>query len=191
MTHLTSDELIDAVEGALGSARHAHLEACPACRREVDHLTATLRDARAVAIPEPSPLFWQHFSNRVRTAMAGEPSAAPWPLWLRWPVLTPLAALGLLVVALITAVPQRRPVVLPVAANDVTPTPGEQEAENADDSAWAFIVESIGPLDVETAQEAGIAASPGEAERVALHLSDAEQAELVRLLQQELTRSGS
>jgi hypothetical protein len=195
MSHLTADEMIDAVDGILESMRHAHLAACSTCRSEVERLAETLSTARSVAIPEPSPLFWDYFSRRVRAALAEETSVRPWPIWLRWPVLVPLTALGLLIVALTTVVPQTSPppgqIVTTVAGAHDQAGPAETDADGAVDSAWAFIVESIGPLDVETAQEAGIAASPGEAERAALHLTDAEQAELVKLLQQELTRAGS
>lgn len=195
MTHLTPDAMVDAVEGVLDSTGHAHLDACAACRGEVDRLSATLSESRSVAVPEPSPLFWEHFSQRVRTAIAEEPDARVWPLWLRWPVLAPLAALGLLVIALMTAVPRVPDTALELASTAATtndpPSVADPEAELAMDSAWAFIEESVGPLDVETAQQAGIAASLGEAERAALHLTDAEQVELVKLLEQELTRQGS
>jgi hypothetical protein len=190
MTHLTSDELVDAVEGALGSSGHSHLASCESCRREVDRLGVTLAAARAVSIPEPSPLFWDHFSTRVRQAIVDEPAVRPWPLWLRWPVLVPLAALGLLVIALITAVPLTPRQTSPAVATMAVP-PSEPEADAAIDSAWAFILESVGPLDVDMAHEAGIVSGPGEAERAALQLTDAEQVELVRLLEQELTRAGS
>lgn len=195
MTHLTTDEIVDAVEGVLDATGHAHLDACAACRSEVDRLAATLSETRSVTITEPSPLFWDHFSQRVRTAIAEEPPAQAWPLWLRWPVLAPLTALGLLVIALMTAVPRSGPtsrsVVPAVATAPDQPSAADPEGALAVDSAWAFIEESVGPLDVETAQQAGIAASLGEAERAALHLTDAEQVELVKLLEQELTRAGS
>jgi hypothetical protein len=195
MTHLTADEIVDALDGALESVRHAHLETCAACRTELEQLAGTLSAARSATIPEPSPLFWDHLSRRVRATIDDEPPVRRWPLWLRWPVLTPLTALGLLIVALVTAVPQnpRGPGQTVPAVASVHDQAGsvESEADAAVDSAWAFIVESVGPLDVETAQQAGIAVSPGEAERAALHLTDAEQAELVKLLQQELTRAGS
>ena len=194
MSHLTADEIVDAVDGALRSTRHAHLETCATCRGEVERVAGTLKVAQSVTVPEPSPLFWDHFSRRVRTNIDNEPVVHPWPLWLRWPVLLPLAALGLLIVARMTAVPQnpRASGEIATAATPGDPTsPVEADAEAAVDSAFAFIVESVGPLDVETAQQAGIAASPGAAERAALHLTDAEQAELVKLLQQELTRVGS
>ena len=190
MTHLTSDEMVDAVEGAPGSSGHRHLATCESCRREVDRLGGTLAAAREASIPEPSPLFWEHFSNRVRQAIADEPAVRPWPLWLRWPVLVPLAALGLLVIALITAVPLTPRSTAPAIATIATPS-SDPEADAAIDAAWAFILESVGPLDVDMAHEAGIVSGPGEAERAVLQLTDAEQVELVRLLQQELTRAGS
>jgi hypothetical protein len=194
MTHLTAADLVDAVDGVLDGTRHAHLEGCAACRAAVRQMTATLTQARNATIPEPSPLFWDHFSQRLHAAIADEPVSRAWPLWLRWPVLVPLAGLGVLVVAVIVSVPQNspsRPMAPMVATGLDQAGHSDTDTDAAVDSAWAFIVESVGPLDVETAQQAGIAASPGEAERAALHLTDAEQAELVKLLQQELTRAGS
>ena len=38
MTHLTSDEIVDAVEGVLDGA-DAHLDSCTPCRNEVDRLS--------------------------------------------------------------------------------------------------------------------------------------------------------
>ena len=90
-----------------------------------------------------------------------------------------------------TAVPRTPQVAASPMAAEEAIVPSNLKPDAGLDSAWAFIVESVGPLDVETAQQAGIAAFPGAAERAALHLTDAEQEELVRLLQQELTRSGS
>jgi len=191
MSHLTRDELVDLAEGILSSARRAHLDSCTACRDQGRELTALLRDARTVAVPEPSPLFWDRFSDRVRQAIADEPIAPrPWSRWLRWPVLAPVAGLALLVLALATAVPRQSVVESIVAVNHPERAAAgiDSDAELAVDSAFAFIVESVGPLDLDTAQEAGIAMLPGAADRAALHLTDEEQDELVRLLQQELGR---
>jgi hypothetical protein len=62
MTHLTPDELIDAIEGLLAADRQAHLAACDECQSQLASLSMTLSDAKASGVPEPSPLFWQHFS---------------------------------------------------------------------------------------------------------------------------------
>src|SRR5438132_10596593 len=42
-----------------------------------DEIIAALRE---VDVPEPSPLFWNHLSERVREAVANEP--APAPRWI-------------------------------------------------------------------------------------------------------------
>ena len=104
MTHLTADELIDAMEGMLAPERQAHLTACDQCQRELAELSNVLSEAKQVSIPDPSPLFWSHFSERVRVAI--DHDAAPgndWPSWLRWQILAPIGALALLVLGLMIA----------------------------------------------------------------------------------------
>ena len=89
MTHLTPDELIDAVEGtargrAAGAPRHVRRSASASS----PSLSSVLSDAKQVSVPEPSPLFWQHFSERVRAAIDHDAApASNWPAWLRWQVL--------------------------------------------------------------------------------------------------------
>jgi hypothetical protein len=190
MTHLTPDELIDAVEGTLAPALQTHLTRCATCDEEVSRLRAVLREARAVAVPEPSPLFWDHFSTRVRAGIETEPVAERrWlPAWLRWPVLVPIAALALLVMALVISVPRERDIV-PAAADagdaavaDDLATAGEQE--------WAVVSEIVGPVAIDQAREAGIAVNPGDADRIALQLNADEQRELIRLIKEEMDKSG-
>jgi hypothetical protein len=80
MKHLTPPELIEAAEHSAPPARMTHVEACRACATAVAELRAALGDARLAAdVPEPSPLFWDHFSARVKDATSGEP--VPHPRW--------------------------------------------------------------------------------------------------------------
>lgn len=185
MTHLTPDELIDAVEGLLPPDRQAHLATCDACRREVADLSAVLGEAMQVSVPEPSPLFWQHFSERVRTATDAEPlPAGGWPGWLRWPVFAPIAALAILVAALVFTIPM---------GGDRAADIGESasiEAAPADDN-WVMVAELVGDLDWDTAHAAGVTPGPGAVEQAVLELSLEEQQELTRLLMAELTRAKS
>ena len=58
------------------------------------------------------------------------------------------------------------------------------------EAAWAIVDDLVGPIDVETRASGHRRRRPASAERAALHLSGAEQVELVRLLGQELTRAG-
>jgi hypothetical protein len=191
MTHLTPDEMIDVVEGQIAPACGAHLRSCQQCHSEVSQLSAVLHEARAVdAVPEPSPLFWDQLTDRVRTAIAAETETPGFARWFEWPVLAPLAGLAVLVFALVSTL-----------APETLTTGPEQVAEHrigltdearmaGIDESWDVVSELVGDLDVDTAWEAGIAIEPGSAEGIVAQLTAAEQQELVRLLQAELHRAG-
>ena len=181
MTHLTPDELIDAVEKALSPECQAHLAACDICRHEVDTLSATLGDTKQVSVPEPSPLFWTHFSERVRVAIDETP-ASPWPGWLRWQVLAPLGAVALFILGLMMTVPKQDPSSF---AEEVVAA----DAPAADDS-WVMLANLVGDIDLDAASAAGVI-EPGIAEQAVLQLTAEEQQELTRLLKAELLRAKS
>ena len=179
MTHLTSDELIDAMEGLLAPDRQAHLDMCETCQRQLTELSEVLGEARQVAVPEPSPLFWQHFSARVRGAIDAAPESN-WPSWLRWQVLAPLGALAMIVVALAMNI---RPA---LNVSDYVSGDTSLEVPAASDS-WATLTDLVGDIDLETASAAGVI-EPGAAEQAVLELTSEEQLELTRLLKAELMR---
>jgi hypothetical protein len=81
MAHWSREELIDSLDQAPPPARLAHLDACAHCRAERDALVAVLRDVSRVQVPEPSPLFWDRLSARVRESLADEPTPVA-PRWL-------------------------------------------------------------------------------------------------------------
>jgi hypothetical protein len=184
MRHLTPSALLDVVEESeIGGAERAHFDSCPLCRERAGELAATLADACRIEMPEPSPLFWERLSDRVRQAIAADPPMRRLaPPWAQWPAFVPFAALAVLVVALVSAVAPG------TGVEDAVVT--TLAAENAADPAWALLSELIGPLDVETAREAGIGPGPGAVDDALLELSAAEQEELVRLLRQELRQPG-
>jgi hypothetical protein len=184
MTHLTPDELIDAMEDILAPERQAHLAACEVCRRELAALSTALSDAKQVSVPEPSPLFWQHFSERVRVAIDEDTApGSSWPGWLRWQVLASAGALALLVLTLMMTVPK------PEADTAIPDEAAAVEAATADDN-WVMLANLVGDIDLETASAAGVI-EPGVAERAVLALTAEEQQELTRLLKAELTRAKS
>src|SRR5262249_8786022 len=79
--HLTPARLVDLAEGADAERSVPHLAECDACRRALAELRATLADAAAGRdVPEPSPLFWEHLSSRVRDGVAeqGLPAGGSW-----------------------------------------------------------------------------------------------------------------
>jgi hypothetical protein len=183
MSHLTSDELIDAVEDLLTPERQAHLSSCPECRRQLDELASVLNEAKQVSVPEPSPLFWQHFSSRVNDGIDNEIADA-WPQWLRWQVLLPLGAVAMIILALMISIPKSSEDAPVALVAPVAP-----DAPASDDN-WGTLVALVGELDLETASAAGVI-EPGIAEQAVVHLTKEEQQELSRLLQAELTRAKS
>jgi hypothetical protein len=190
MSHLSAEQLVDAVEGTLAPVARVHLDSCPACRREAAELSELLTETARIAVPEPSPLFWNYLTARVHDAIVSEPQGKGWlPRWFDWPVLAPIAGLSLLVLALVSAMDRSiqetdtPPVVTSAAATETETI--------AADSAWDVLSDVVGPLDIDTAREAGIATALGTADRVALQLTAGEQEELVALLQQEVGRTGS
>ncbi len=198
MNHLTPDELVDGVDGTLASDRRAHLDACAECRRHADDVRLTLQAVQQSEVPEPSPLFWTHFADRVRGAMADEaaPAAAGLPAWAGWRVAVPLAALALLVAALINAVPRepQAPAVTPVALADGSmdnSDPGSPAEDAAvDDVSWQLFSDLAEDVVLDEESHGGFLVS-GSVERAAADLDPAERAELLRLLRAELGRPES
>lgn len=187
MTHLTEEELIDILEGDRAFTHRnlgegGHLAACDECRGRLADLQAVLGDAKQVSVPEPSPMFWPHFSRRVSAAIENEstPDHA-WPAWLRWQVLLPLGAVAMIVLALMISVPKHEPVneVVEIAAPIDVPA-----------DSWETVADLVGQIDLETASAAGVI-EPGSADQAVLELTAEEQQELGRLLNAELTRAKS
>lgn len=195
MTHFTPHEFVDAAEGTLDGPRRRHLEECEACRREVAALARLMRDAANGPVPEPSPLFWEHFSTRVREAVRAEglPPAPGWSAWLRWPALAPMAALAALVVAMVATVAPTAPESVPqaVVAAEIPVLAPLADDSTATDLQWMALAELVGPLDWETADAAGLAMTPGDAEVAVLDLDEDERRELSRLITGELSRAKS
>ena len=189
MTHLTPDEVVDAVENTLAPERRRHLSSCERCRIETAALTSILSETQTVAAFEPSPLFWDHLSDRVRTAIAeaGESSHHA-RRWFDWPVLAPLAALALLVVALVASVPLSVKPGEQAAIPHLTITEALEGADNED--RWAMMFELMGEVDLDAVVDSGLLGRPGTAEGAIAHLSSIEREELVRLLREELRAGG-
>ena len=185
MTHLTPDELIDAMEGLLSEERQSHLAACEQCQRELAGVSSVLTEAKQVSVPEPSPLFWPNFSQRVRVAIDQDATANNWPAWLRWQVLLPLGAVAMIILALMISVPKQNAV-----EPDVSAALDAPDAPVALDN-WVMLADLVGDIDLDTASAAGVTLLPGDAEQAVLQLTAEEQQELTRLLKAELTRAKS
>lgn len=200
-THLSDGEFADLVENTLDPERAAHVESCAVCREEAFALGAALQNLAAVDVPEPSPLFWTHFSRRVHDAVAAETSG-----WLASAMhrLAPIAVAAGLVVAVFSGVLLTRAVRLgDVATPRVAERAGraavagmaESAPETINDAAnaevWAVLTAAAATLKFEDAHDAGMHVRPGALETAVQDLSAAERTELARLLQSELKRSSN
>lgn len=192
MPHLNDAQILDALDGRLEPVAAAHAEACPGCGARVDELRAVLRTIDAAdrdAVPEPSPMFWEQFPERVGRAIDAEPERRGWvSTWLWWGS----AATAALVI-LLTVLPLQRD---PVAPSPAAPSgnvsvvgsegPDTITAENLDeDEAWAMVRAVAEETDYNEVEESGLSPRAGSVERAALELNDDERAELVRLIEQD------
>jgi hypothetical protein len=187
MAHLTSAEFVDLAEGVRDTASTPHLAECDRCRRQLADVRGMVAAAAAADVPEPSPLFWDHLSARVREAVAAEPPPrstvflGSW--WMR-------AAAGVAVSAMIAAAvassiarrtPERPAPVLVQEHADAAALLGQ-----GDDPSLDLVADFSRTLDWDDLREqlAGssrVDASVGE-------LDGAERRELGRLLKEELAR---
>ena len=196
--HLNELELIDLAEGTHPESSAPHLASCDRCRSQLLEMRSLMADVAAVPVPEPSPLFWDHLSRRVRDAVAAE-REAPRRWWhelaLRKRILVPASAVALAVILILSALTSRLLAPLPGperAPADVAlaGTRGPDDGfDVADDASLMLVADLSAELNLDPAADENLAPAGG-AEHAVTHLNDDELRELQRLLQQELTPSG-
>ncbi|MEP7306423.1 MAG: hypothetical protein ABJA98_12975 [Acidobacteriota bacterium] len=204
MRHLTTEQLVDLAEGIETESSTEHVRSCGDCRRRITDLRGTISAVGEVEAPEPSPLFWEHFSARVSDAVEsdrGSSGAAPrrrfylagarLAEWLGRPVAA--VSVSLIVVA-VTALLLRsgRPVPAPSASEPVSVTveapPGETAA-SVDDPSLSLVADLAADLDWDSVREAGLTTHIGVDDDALALLTAGERNELRRLLQGELSSS--
>jgi hypothetical protein len=208
MTHLTDVEFVDLIDGTLAPARAQHLDGCEACRASASAIRETLSRAANAEIPEPSPLFWEHFSSRVQEGV-GAQSVAPsgWFGWaqsttVKWAMSGALLTLLLVAVVWRASAPRRASTVsAPFATTSVT-DPADPDAFDPDlDVAWALVrtvaddVARDSPASDEVAWDEvamdGVGVRLGAVEHALAALTGDERSELLRLLQAETKQPGA
>jgi hypothetical protein len=202
MSHLSRDERLLVLDDALPPARQAHLASCPSCRAEVEALASVVARVKAVDVPEPSPLFWDHLAARVGDAISREPAPQRPPWWAPRP-LWGVAAAALIVAALAGYWSVRTPAPTPGTvvrtasdpahpAAPVTPDSlvadrlapegaGDAEVASPDDEGWGLIAAMAEDADLET-----LAPAAGGSELTIAGLSADEREALVRELEAAL-----
>lgn len=202
MKHFSPSEFVDFADGTLAPARAAHADGCDDCRAQCALVRDAMRTTAAPDIPEPSPLFWEHFSSRVREGIAAEQPRRAWS-WLGGRESMRLAAAIAVVVAVVSTVWVVRDAGTAHAPN---PIAGEQavsvatasqdgevdgsvDPDNAE--VWAVLTAAASDMAIDDARAAGMKAHPAAVDRAVQGLTAEELNELGRLLQSELKRSGN
>lgn len=179
MTHLSDAELVEAAATGLES---------------------TLREVSALDVPEPSPLFWDHFSARVRDAVAAEePAASRWawaPLRAPW---IPFAGFCAIVIAVASTAWFVRPsnestvptAVASTASTGTTAatTSASQGLAENDDPVWAVLSAAAADLSDQETPSATLSVRPAAVDSAVQQLTPQERQELGRLLRSEMNRS--
>jgi anti-sigma-K factor RskA len=195
MSHLTPEQLLDVAEETRARTEFPHVSACPACQRQVAELRDMMAATAAVEMPEPSPLFWDHLSARVREAVATEEIAgAPgwWVRWAAWRVAATAVAVAVLVLMISTLGRDDAPSD-PVGAVQavVEYAPVEELVPFEADPALAALADLSAELDWDAASEAGLVPTRGTVDKVVLALEPEERLALQRILEEALAGSGA
>jgi hypothetical protein len=193
--HLSSEQLLDVADGTRADHEFPHLQTCSICGRQVSELRGTIEAAAGVRVPEPSPLFWNHLAERIRTAVAEEPRTGRvgfvWRAWWR------VAAAAAVMAAVVFLVgPQLWRVRAPGTTDSSFRPPGELMHADAvpafdEDPALTLLADLSAGMDWDAAAEAGLVPADRALDGIVLALSDEERVELHRLLQEALAKSGA
>jgi hypothetical protein len=200
MSHLSASEFIDLADGTLPPQRAAHVDRCATCGAQARIVQDALRLTNdSSPVPEPSPLFWDHLSARVRQAVdAPQPRFA---FGFGFRRLQPIAVAVAIVVAAFSVLllNQPRNNDVPVRESAGVPAPStadpDQFADPALDpthaAAWSVLTAAAADLRLDDARDAGMAVPSATVDRAVHALTRAELSELGRLLQSELKRSSN
>ena len=174
--HLRPEHFVEALDGVLTASARVHLDACDTCRAELASLRAVVLETQQVDPPAPSPLFWDHFSSRVRAATAGSSVPPPVPWWREWwrPVTVVSGAIAIMAVVV---------ALRPDSAG--VPSAAPDAFAETDDGTWDLVIGLAAELDRAEVKEA-VRPVDGTADAMIADLTSAQREELVRLLQREM-----
>jgi hypothetical protein len=189
-THLSPQEVVDALGGGLDPLRLDHARTCEACRRDISQFAELTRDLAAVDVPEPSPLFWTHFSERVHQAVTTQrvPVDAALSWWRgMWRPLAMLAATAAALAMVVVWRPAPSPVPTRTALGPVGPEAVVETTESMSDTTLALMQAAVeSPLSWDEARSSNLTPRLVTVDAAIDQLTPAQAAELARLIRIEL-----
>lgn len=196
--HLAPEELIDLAEGVRAEDAVPHLQSCEVCREQIAALRTTMsavgtsRGRNPIDVPEPSPLFWDHLSRRVREATASEGAPGSRFAGWRWETVLPASwrtwAMAGVAAAVLLSIYVTAPRTL-TPSGGRAPSAALQPFGAADDPSLLLFADLTEQMDSGAITEAGWSGHVGAVDEVVASLTDAERLELQRLLEEELAKS--
>lgn len=190
-THLTREQLVDALERPLSLDHQTHLASCAVCAGDLARMRTLVADVAAAGdVPEPSPLFWDHLSARVREAADAEPAESMgWIGYWR-----PLAAIAAVLTMVIMVAVWRSARPTPpapgpaaVAAN-VPAMPGTMTSEGSE-AMWEMIGTVASSMKADDVRDAGLEPGRAATDAAIESLTQAQRRALVKLLRAEMGSS--
>jgi len=182
--HLSPQEFVDALDNQVPRALRTHLDHCERCREELEEMQGLLTSvAASTDSTEPSPLFWDHFSQRVHAATSGLPASSPEPWWrMGW---RPIVGVGGLAAAIMLAVvigSHSEPQIGSPAGSVVT---GGESLPLGDEESFNFVVQVASSVSYEEFQQVA-RPSVDATDAMVEQLTPKERVELVRLLKAQI-----
>ena len=204
MAHLTADQFVDIADGVLAETDAPHLAACAECRQQLADMRALMTEASDVEAPEPSPLFWDRLSMRVREAVAEDAARSrSWRERLRqprvWGAALASAAAIVVVVQLRVAPDPAEKLAFPIPSTPLpvtvgraalpTPAPALPPLGTANDPQLTLVADYGTALGWDEMRDEIALGVPGASSDAVLDsLTFDEQRELQRLLADEMTQ---
>jgi hypothetical protein len=150
------------------------------------------RVSRALDVPEPSPLFWDHFPGRVRMAVHAAPAPSRFA-WLKTrATMLAVSTAAVAIIATATMIRTRpaptggpQPAVAQETIAAAPEAPYQMEALEAD-AGWDVVTEVAASAGSEVLHEAGFGVAPGASEPAIEALSEAERKQFMALLHAEM-----
>jgi predicted anti-sigma-YlaC factor YlaD len=189
MTHLTADQIVEAAEGTVARSVADHLEHCAQCRDHVALMTSVIGDVEgASGVPEPSPLFWDHLSRRVREATDQEavPMAATWWAGLFRPLVAAAAIAGAIAIFVLV---RGQYASAPVQNQSMQAVQTVASDAPADDVAADVMTAVAGDLSFDELRDANLVPSRAVVDQAVSKLNPDQQRELMRLVREEMSGS--
>ncbi len=183
-SHLSADEHLAALERTLSEERQAHVSDCRTCQDALARTQAVIAAVRSDDVPEPSPLFWDHFSARVHAATAADAAPASSRYgWRVWVTLVSAAAACALVLVVRNG-PAATRGAGPRAADVAAVRSSEPAADTADAEPFAAVMQMASSLSSDDLS--GVVSAAGGDTPLVEDLNPAERAAFVRLLHAEM-----